>query len=181
MFHDPERAHALRHAPAVTLCSCRKASHFEEILLLVSGTPGHGRSIGCGTRCLHPIREEVSGRAAFAQTPRNLMRDPKGLGALRFEMQRFESRRPSQPPLPVRAFFSHVAVEVIEHLLDQMLPSVDSINDLQRPAGTWLFAERSQKQRAISTLPTLDPRENVWEIVLAASRLIPSQSSTQTG
>jgi hypothetical protein len=97
------------------------------------------------------------------------------------KMQRFESRRLSHPPLPVRAFFSHVAVEVIEHLLDQMLPSVDSINDLQRPAGTWLFAERSQKQRAISTLPTLDPRENVWEIVLAASRLIPSQSSTQTG
>src|SRR6516162_560897 len=26
-----------------------------------------------------------------------------------------------------------------------MLPPVDSIHDLQRPAGTWLFAERSQK------------------------------------
>ena len=34
---------------------------------------------------------------------------------------------------------------VIERLLDQMLPPVDSIHDLQRPSRTWLFAERSQK------------------------------------
>jgi hypothetical protein len=53
-------------------------------------------NVGCGRRCLHPIRERVSGRQCLLNR-RDLRAIPMDLAKSDSEMQRFESCRPSRP------------------------------------------------------------------------------------